>query len=370
MEPSFDSLESSLSFEDSLLHSSNIDNLYHTYLGSMDTFPAAYSGSENYSTGQLNLQCQSLHDRTARQRGAHLETFQNVSVSDWRGEECAAWASSVCRRRGLDQNAVDLCSFRTLSGSLVLQFSLQDFCSLVGDDVGRLFYKDLRAQVKRQGADYLEDQGEGNSSIFSADSNAAQDDDSWTYTKDDFQALDNYILEDTWDPQSDSLQDLDLQEQFVPIKYDEYPAQPQHPHMPQGHHHEPLTLQSDTASSYPSPADSDVFKKIPTNTRRRERGPKSWEFLVRLLADSRTNPSVIRWEDEVDATFRLTQPDSIARMWGARSGKPSLSYVNFARGLRYHYNTGALEAVSERQLVYRCGPKALQYLKQLKQEGL
>ncbi|XP_047489750.1 ETS-related transcription factor Elf-5-like isoform X3 [Penaeus chinensis] len=320
MEPSFDSLESSLSFEDSLLHSSNIDNLYHTYLGSMDTFPAAYSGSENYSTGQLNLQCQSLHDRTARQRGAHLETFQNVSVSDWRGEECAAWASSVCRRRGLDQNAVDLCSFRTLSGSLVLQFSLQDFCSLVGDDVGRLFYKDLRAQVKRQGADYLEDQGEGNSSIFSADSNAAQDDDSWTYTKDDFQALDNYILEDTWDPQSDSLQDLDLQEQFVPIKY--------------------------------------------------ERGPKSWEFLVRLLADSRTNPSVIRWEDEVDATFRLTQPDSIARMWGARSGKPSLSYVNFARGLRYHYNTGALEAVSERQLVYRCGPKALQYLKQLKQEGL
>lgn len=70
-------------------------------------------------------------------------------------------------------------------------------------------------------ADYLEDQGEGNSSIFSTDSNAAQDADSWTYTKDDFQALDKYILEDTWDPQSDSLQDLDLQEQFMPIKYGE-----------------------------------------------------------------------------------------------------------------------------------------------------
>lgn len=96
MEPSFDSLESSLSFEDSLLHSSNIDSLYHTYLGSMDTFPAAYGGSDNYSTGQLNLQCQSLHDRAARQRGAHLETFQNVSVSDWRGEVRSLQCSVCC----------------------------------------------------------------------------------------------------------------------------------------------------------------------------------------------------------------------------------------------------------------------------------
>ncbi|XP_037791249.1 uncharacterized protein LOC119586567 [Penaeus monodon] len=122
----------------------------------MDTFPAAYGGSDNYSTGQLNLQCQSLHDRAARQRGAHLETFQNVSVSDWRGEECAAWASSVCRRRGLDQNAVDLCSFRNTTGVLLLQFSLQDFCTLVGDDVGRLFYQDFRAQIKKRRANYME----------------------------------------------------------------------------------------------------------------------------------------------------------------------------------------------------------------------
>lgn len=86
MEPSFDSLESSLSIEDSLLHSSNIDHLYHTYLGSMDTFPAAYGGSDHYSTGQRDLQCQSLHDRAVRQRGAAVETFHNVSVSDWRGE--------------------------------------------------------------------------------------------------------------------------------------------------------------------------------------------------------------------------------------------------------------------------------------------
>lgn len=66
-----------------------------------------------------------------------------------------------------------------------------------------------------------------------------------------------------------------------------------------------------------------------------ERGPKSWEFLIRLLADKRTNPALIRWEDEASATFRLTQPAIIAKMWGARSEKSNLTYVNFARGLRY-----------------------------------
>lgn len=141
------------------------------------------------------------------------------------------------------------------------------------------------------------------------------------------------------------------------------------------------------------------------------RGPKSWEFLVRLLADQRSNPSLVRWEDEASATFRLMQPGIIAQMWAKRSSdKPHLSYNNFARGLRwavllpssggsalylvgyhahcnlrrypvdqsdkhviyfyrYHYSTGALEPVSERQLVYRCGPSALQYLKELKEQS-
>ncbi|KAK8741694.1 hypothetical protein OTU49_002346, partial [Cherax quadricarinatus] len=115
--------------------------------------------------------------------------------------------------------------------------------------------------------------------------------------------------------------------------------------------------------------DTDVFQKIPTNTRRRERGPKSWEFLLRLLGDRRSNPSLIRWEDETQATFRLVQPNLIAQMWGARSEKPNLSYFNFARGLRYHYSTGALLPVSEKQLVYRCGPKAIKYLRELKERS-
>ncbi|KAK3866804.1 hypothetical protein Pcinc_027686 [Petrolisthes cinctipes] len=113
--------------------------------------------------------------------------------------------------------------------------------------------------------------------------------------------------------------------------------------------------------------DSNILKKIPSKNRRRVRGPKSWEFLVRLLADPRTNPSLVRWEDESDYTFKLTNPSMVAQLWSSRSGLAnSMTYNNFARGLRYHYSTGALEPVSEKQLVYRCGTPAIQYLKELK----
>lgn len=104
-----------------------------------------------------------------------------------------------------------------------------------------------------------------------------------------------------------------------------------------------------------------LLTKISTTKRRRVRGPKSWEYLLRLLRDPSTNPSLIRWENESEGIFRLVKPDAIALRWGKRTGKhftEMLSYENFARGLRYHYATGALTAVSERCFVYKFGPKA------------
>uniref|UniRef100_A0A2P2I309 Flocculation protein FLO11-like n=2 Tax=Hirondellea gigas TaxID=1518452 RepID=A0A2P2I309_9CRUS len=104
-----------------------------------------------------------------------------------------------------------------------------------------------------------------------------------------------------------------------------------------------------------------LLTKISTTKRRRVRGPKSWEYLLRLLRDPSTNPSLIRWENENEGIFRLVKPDAIALRWGKRTGKhftDMLTYENFARGLRYHYVTGALSAVSERCFVYKFGPKA------------
>lgn len=65
-----------------------------------------------------------------------------------------------------------------------------------------------------------------------------------------------------------------------------------------------------------------------------ERGPKNWEFMIRLLVDKKYNPELIRWEDQTEKTFRLVKPVVIAQMWGQRANKPNLSYDNFARGLR------------------------------------
>ncbi|ROT79555.1 putative ETS-likeous factor isoform X1 [Penaeus vannamei] len=122
--------------------------------------------------------------------------------------------------------------------------------------------------------------------------------------------------------------------------------------------------------SPPSPSPEppcNALGKISTKSRKKERGPKNWEFMIRLLMDKRYNPELIRWEDEAQKTFRLVKPDAIAQMWGQRANKRSLSYDNFARGLRYQYTTGALKPVPERQLVYKCGPKALQFWRELQQ---
>lgn len=110
------------------------------------------------------------------------------------------------------------------------------------------------------------------------------------------------------------------------------------------------------------------LEPIMGQTRRRPRGPRVWEFLVRLLVDPRTNPSLITWEDEASGTFRLVQKERIAEMWIQRSREGGLSYNNLARTMRYHYANGALEPVMERQLVYRLGPQAREYLETLRNQ--
>ncbi|XP_050696039.1 transcription factor Spi-B-like isoform X2 [Eriocheir sinensis] len=94
---------------------------------------------------------------------------------------------------------------------------------------------------------------------------------------------------------------------------------------------------------------------------RRDRGPKLWEFLLDLLEDPNSNPSIIRWENQGDRTFRLTSPHEVSYRWGQRRpSQNALPYDYFARALRYHYRTGMLISVPERKLVYKFGPAVFQ----------
>ncbi|XP_068212552.1 uncharacterized protein [Palaemon carinicauda] len=309
----------------------------------------------------------------------------NLSANNFARSLRTVWTGLTLSaiRGGLDSACISAWDFRNSTGSALLQFSPEHFAAFVGDQYGEIFFNELRALRRKNktgknipktvasasayGATYPEDDH------ISVTSGACQDRDAplFSYTTDDFQDLEQYFPDEECETLSHNLQDLELLEEFVPIRYEDQHPSYEHPSYSG---HSSVSPSSSTGATSSTAGDlgtteKDVFKKIPTNTRRKERGPRSWEFLARLMANKRTNPALIRWEDEATATFRLTQPSIIAQMWGRRSNKPNLSYVNFARGLRYHYNTGAIEPVSERQLVYRWGPKALEYLKELLSEA-
>ena len=97
---------------------------------------------------------------------------------------------------------------------------------------------------------------------------------------------------------------------------------------------------------------------------RKERGKKVWQFLLDLLMDPNSNPTLIRWENKHDGVFRLVEHDSVAQRWGLRRDKNDLSYDYFARTLRYQYTTNMLESVPERKLVYKFGPEIVNRLRQ------
>ena len=67
---------------------------------------------------------------------------------------------------------------------------------------------------------------------------------------------------------------------------------------------------------------------------KKKKGKKIWEFLLELINNPETNPSVIKWENEEEGTFRFVQPDEIAEMWGKRRKNKFLTYDYFARALR------------------------------------
>lgn len=353
MDYNYENLQASFSLDETFpVNGSNIDFLCQTYLGEMSSFPL--DQASGYSLMPQNT-----------------EAFRQIPIRQWQGEECEEWAKSVLSHYGVDPMSVDLWSFRTKSGQELLQFTSMDFSDLVGHQYGNTFYqafRQLSSKDTQQNVNRFRQQSESNfleeRSIYEP------------LTQEETQELDLYIPEEEpWPPTNSDdafgdvsyynvqghnplvqeLEDLELEEAFVQI--------------PGGgflDNDEDETDAGEGGAALPIPSEV-MLGKIQSKNRKRARGPKNWEFLMRLLVDPRTNPSIIEWEDEASATFRLKQPSIIARMWASRNPDQSdLSYNNFARGLRHHYKTGTLQPIPERQLVYRCGTKALEFLKEIR----
>ncbi|XP_017784351.1 PREDICTED: ETS-related transcription factor Elf-3-like [Nicrophorus vespilloides] len=85
---------------------------------------------------------------------------------------------------------------------------------------------------------------------------------------------------------------------------------------------------------------------------------KLWEFLRNLLLDERTCPSLIKWDNYAEGTFKFVQSEKVAQMWGNRKNNTKMNYEKLSRAMRYYYRTKVLLPVAGRRLVYKFGPRA------------
>ncbi|XP_064083401.1 ets DNA-binding protein pokkuri-like isoform X2 [Macrobrachium nipponense] len=324
----------------------------------------------------------------------------NKDVADWGPQDCVAWAEDLCHSRGIDPTGVNVGGFFNFTGEMLMGFSPDDFRDWIDSSYGDFFHEEFRSLLSA--ATNVTDPN-AHPAMFGTetkmeyyphcDSFPKQDEEDYHIMDisnvmppapdDFFEAFDDLFSRGS---DVDSFFDGSTSSSFVEAAQEEEEEEDSYKLNQElidlgatnhGLHEVPGSPRplpkTPTIPSYPilSPltqphaSGTDVLSKIKTNSRKRERGPKNWEYLMRLLADRSYNPKVIRWEDEEAMTFRIVKPSMVAKIWGDRSNKAHLTYDNFARGLRYHYKTGALKAVSERQLVYKCGPKAVKYLQEV-----
>jgi len=90
----------------------------------------------------------------------------------------------------------------------------------------------------------------------------------------------------------------------------------------------------------------------------RKKGSKqkisSW--IVSLLRNPETNPSVITWEDEPRGKFRVTDSVKYAELWGEVKRNPNMNYEKLSRAMRYYYKNKEISMVAGERLTYAFGP--------------
>merc|ERR1711973_714180 len=79
------------------------------------------------------------------------------------------------------------------------------------------------------------------------------------------------------------------------------------------------------------------------------------QWIVKLLRDPETNPSVIMWEDEPAGKFRVINSNAFAQLWAVKKN-PAMNYEKLSRAMRYYYRNKEIEMVKGERLTYKFGP--------------
>merc|ERR1711973_749746 len=80
------------------------------------------------------------------------------------------------------------------------------------------------------------------------------------------------------------------------------------------------------------------------------------QWIVKLLRDPETNPSVIMWEDEPEGKFRVINSTAFAQLWAKEKKNPAMNYEKLSRAMRYYYRNKEIEMVKGERLTYKFGP--------------
>ncbi|KAL3270738.1 hypothetical protein HHI36_021263 [Cryptolaemus montrouzieri] len=76
-----------------------------------------------------------------------------------------------------------------------------------------------------------------------------------------------------------------------------------------------------------------------------------WQFLLELLTSS-DYKNIIHWLGQ-EGEFKLTNPESVAKLWGERKNKPRMNYEKLSRALRYYYDGDMISKVHGKRFVYK-----------------
>lgn len=79
-----------------------------------------------------------------------------------------------------------------------------------------------------------------------------------------------------------------------------------------------------------------------------------WQFLLELLID-RGFQGIIRWDPQAseEGAFIIHDHNSLAKLWGQRKNKPTMTYEKMSRAMRYYYENNLIKKVSGKKYGYQ-----------------